>query len=50
MSQIELFNHSKRIIIIKIINNNNKSLKLYSCMQVIRIRQEYMIDRITNVK
>ena len=44
MSQIELFNLLLEIIII--ISN----LKSYSSVQDIRIREEYLINRITNVK
>ena len=43
MGQIEPFSHLLRIAII--IN-----LKPYSCMQIIYIRQEYLINRIINVK
>ena len=43
MSQIELFNHLLRIIIISY-------FKLYSRMQIIYITQEYVIKRIINAK
>ena len=42
MVQIELFNHLLRIIIIW-----NKS---YSCVQIVHIREEYLINKIPNVK
>ena len=43
MCEIELFNHLLRIIIINY-------LKPYSCVQIIYITVEYLINRITKVK
>ena len=43
MGQIEFFNHLLRIIIISY-------LKPSSYMQIVHIRQEYLSNRITNVK
>ena len=43
MVQIELFNHLPMIIIISY-------LKAYNCVQIICIRSQYLINRITNVK
>ena len=47
MSQIELFNHLLRVIIIIIIIGY---LKPYSYVQIIYVTLEYLLDRITNVK
>ena len=43
MCQIELFNHLLGIIIISY-------LKPYSCVQIVHIRSEYLMNRITNIK
>ena len=43
MSQMELFNHLLKIIIIS-------HLKPYSYIQIVRIRYKYIINKITNIK
>ena len=45
-----LFSHLQEIIIIIIIIIIIRYLKSYSCMQIIYITKEYLINRITNVK
>ena len=45
MGQIELFNHLPKIIIIIICY-----LKLFSCVQIIHIRLEYLMNTIPNGK
>ena len=47
MCQIELFNHLQRIIIIIIIIHY---WKLYSYVQTIHIRKEYLMNRIIGVR
>ena len=46
MSQIELFYHLIRIIIIIIISY----LGLYSCVQIFQVRYEYLINKIISVR